>query len=404
MVGYRIFEEVGIMTRQEVYLDNSATTRPYPGVVRAVVEAMEKYYGNPSSLHRKGVEAGRLLSRAREAVAASLGVDPGQIVFTGGGTEAINLAIKGTPPGRKGRHVVTTAVEHPAVLNACAQLKEQGIEVTVLPVDQQGVVDPQQLRSALRDDTYLVSVMHVNNEVGAVQPLDEIARVLADFRRAGHKLTWHVDAVQAYGKLPTRPGELGVDLLSVSAHKAHGPKGVGALYVAPHTKLQPLVAGGGQENGRRSGTENTPGITGFGVAAAEIARRVPGVAQRLFALKKRLVEGILAAVPGAVLNGPPCEQGNPCCAPHIANLSFPGLRGEILLHSLEGQGVYVSTGSACASRKNPGSHVLKAMGVKGERLEGAIRFSLSAFNTAEEIDYAVEQTVAAVRELHALYK
>jgi len=391
------------MTRQ-VYLDNSATTRPYPGVVQAVVGAMEELYGNPSSLHKKGVEAGRLLTQAREAVAASLGVGPGEIVFTGGGTEAINLALKGALPGRKGRHVLTTAVEHPAVLNACEQLKEQGVEVTVLPVDAQGLVDPRQLQAALREDTYLVSVMYVNNEVGSVQPLEEIAAVLADFHQGGRKLLWHVDAVQAYGKLPMLPRELGVDLLSVSAHKVHGPKGVGALYVAPHTKLRPLLVGGGQEYGWRSGTENVPGIAGFGVAAAVIAREARSVSGKIFPLKKRLVDGILDAVPDAVLNGPPCYRENPRCAPHIVNLSFPGLRGEIVLHTLEERGIYVSTGSACASRKNPGSHVLKAMGITGDRLEGAVRFSLSPVTTEEEISYAVEQTVATVEELYSLYK
>ncbi len=391
------------MTGRQVYLDNSATTCPYPAVIRAVVEAMEEHYGNPSSLHKKGVEAGRLLSQAREAVATSLGVSPSEIVFTGGGTEAINLAIKGALPGRHGRHVVTTAVEHPAVLSALEQLKEQGVEVTVLPVDGQGVVDPQQLQEALREETYLVSVMYVNNEVGAVQPLEEISVVLAGFRKGGRKLLWHVDAVQAYGKMPVLPGELGVDLLSVSAHKVHGPKGVGALYVAPHTQLRPLVAGGGQEHGWRSGTENVPGIAGFGVAAAVIAREARGAQGKLFPLKKKLVEGILAAVPGVLLNGPPCHQNSSRCAPHIANLSFPGLRGEIVLHSLEERGIYVSTGSACASRKNPGSHVLKAMGVKGDLLEGAVRFSLSPKTTEEEIDYVVEQTAAVVQELYALY-
>lgn len=391
------------MSGRQVYLDNSATTRPYPEVVRAVVEAMEKYYGNPSSLHKKGVEASRILGQAREAVAASLGVGTGEIVFTGGGTEAINLALKGALPGRRGRHVITTAVEHPAVLNACEQLKIQGVEITVLPVDGQGVLEPLQLQEALREDTYLVSVIYVNNEVGAVQPLEEIAAVLADFRRGRRKLLWHVDAVQAYGKLPMRPRELGVDLLSVSAHKVHGPKGVGALYVAPHTKLQPLLAGGGQEYGLRSGTENVPGIAGFGVAAEVIAREAQGIAGKIFTLKKKLVDGILTAVPGAVLNGPACQRENQRCAPQIANLSFPGLRGEILLHSLEERGIYVSTGSACASRKNLGSHVLKAMGVTEELLEGALRFSLSSLTTAEEIDYTVEQTADVVQELYTLY-
>lgn len=391
------------MTVREYYLDNSATTRPYPEVVRAVVEAMEEKYGNPSSLHRKGVEAGRVINRAREAVAGSLGAAPGEIVFTGGGSEAINLAIKGAQPGRWGRHVVTTAVEHPSVLNACAQLKKHDIEVTVLPVDAQGVLDPERLRAELRDDTYLVSVMHVNNEMGAVQPLDEIAAVLEDFRKAGRRLFWHLDAVQAYGKLPQRPKKLGVDLLSVSAHKVHGPKGVGALFMTSNTTLWPLVAGGGQEWGMRSGTENVPGIMGFGVVAEKITQEVHNAAKSLFSLKNNLVEGILGRVPGAVLNGPACQEGNPRCAPHIVNISFPRLRGEILVHYLEERGIYVSTGSACSTRKNSGSHVLKAMGLKGDVLEGAVRFSLSPTNTLEEMDYVVENTVEVVEELYTLY-
>ncbi|WP_027364952.1 cysteine desulfurase family protein [Desulfotruncus alcoholivorax] len=388
---------------REVYLDNSATTRPYPEVVKAVLAAMEDYYGNPSSLHRKGVEAGRAVARAREAVADSLGVEASNIIFTGAGSEAINLAVKGLQPGRKGKHVITTAVEHPAVLNACGQLRERGMEITVLPVNNVGMVDPEDLTRALREDTYLVSIMHVNNEVGAVQPLADISAVIKEFRGAGRKLFWHVDAVQAYGKLPLRPPELGIDLLSVSAHKVHGPKGVGALYAAPGTPLKPLVAGGGQEWGLRSGTENVPGIAGFGVAAGIIAREARETAPKLFNLKKKLVDGILAAVPGAVLNGPACREDEPGCAPQIANISFPGLRGEVLLHALEGRGVYVSTGSACSSRKKPGSHVLRAMGLAEQLVEGAVRFSISTLNTAAEIDYAVEVTAGVVHELRELY-
>ncbi|MCG8401876.1 MAG: cysteine desulfurase [Firmicutes bacterium] len=391
------------MTVREVYLDNSATTRPHPEVVRSMVEAMEINYGNPSSLHRKGAVAGRAVARAREAVAAGLNVAPGEIIFTGGGSEAVNLALKGLAPGRRGRHVIATAVEHPAVLNACAQLKERGMEITLLPVDNVGVIAPEQLRAALREDTYLVSVMHVNNEVGAVQPLAEAAAVIRSFRQSGSRVYWHVDAVQAYGKLPLRPRELGVDLLSVSAHKVHGPKGVGALYAAARTPLRPLVAGGGQEGGLRSGTENVPGIAGFGVAAGVMARDAGPTAEKMWRLKKRLVEGILAGAPGAALNGPPCVREDPRSAPHIANISFPGLPGEVLAHSLEQHGIYVSTGSACSSRKKPDSHVLKAMGLGDELLSGSVRFSLSAVNTMEEIDYAVEKTAVVVRELRLLY-
>ena len=236
-----------------------------------------------------------------------------------------------------------------------------------------------------------------------MQPLGEIAAIIAAVRKAGMRLFWHVDAVQAYGKLPLRPKELGADLLSVSAHKVHGPKGVGALYTAPQNPLRPLLAGGGQEGGLRSGTENVPGITGFGAAAAVSAREAGSVAEKLWPMKKRLVEGILAGAPGAVLNGPPCREDDPRSAPHIANISFPGLPGEVLVHSLEEHGVFVSTGSACSSRKKPGSHVLKAMGISEDLLAGAVRFSLSPANTMEEIEYAVEKTAAVVRELRALY-
>ncbi|MCL2336859.1 MAG: cysteine desulfurase [Firmicutes bacterium] len=392
------------MTVSEAYLDNSATTRPYPEVTRAVAETMAENYGNPSSLHRKGVAAERALTQARERVAASLNVTGG-IIFTGGGTEAINLALKGLAPGKRGRHVIATSVEHPAVLNVCEQLRAQGIEVTLLPVNQTGIVDPEQLRAQLRDDTYLVSTIHVNNEVGAVQPLADIAAVLADWRRDRRRVFWHVDAVQAYGKLALRPRELGVDLLSVSAHKVHGPKGVGALYAAPQTPLRPLLSGGGQEGGLRSGTENVPGIAGFGVAAALLRREGVEAAEKMRRLKKQLVEGILAGAPEAVLNGPPLADGNgnPDSAPHIANISFPGLPGEVLVHALEQEGIFVSTGAACSSRKKTGSDVLKAMGLSAPLLAGAIRFSLAPVNTAAEMDFAVAKTLAVVRELRRLY-
>lgn len=393
---------------REVYLDNSATTKPRPEVVQAVVEAMEDHYGNPSSLHRKGVEASRTVTRAREAVAASLGVAPEEIVFTGGGSEGINLAIKGPRPGKWGRHVIATAVEHAAVLHSCQQLEQRGVEVTLLPVDKTGRVDPEQLRDALREDTYLVAVMHVNNEVGAVQPLAQIAGVLEEARRArsGRRLLWHVDAVQGYGKIPLRPAELGVDLLSISGHKVHGPKGVGALYVAPHTPLEPLVVGGGHEFGLRAGTENVPGIAGLGVAARLIMQEGRQAAEKMRRLKDRLVAGIMAAVPGAVFNGPDCYAGGADvshCAPQIVNISFPGLPGEVLVHSLEQRGIYVATGAACSSGKQAGSHVLQAMGLEKKVVDSALRFSLAVTTTEADIDYAVAGITGVVEELRGLY-
>lgn len=386
---------------QEIYLDNSATTRPVPEVVQAVVECMEKIYGNPSSLHRKGLEAERVISRAREAVANILGVLPKEVIFTSGGTESNNLAIKGVAYSlsRRGKHIITTAIEHPAVRNVCRDLEEDGFEVTYLPVDEEGVIRPGDLERALRKDTILVTTMYVNNEIGSVQPLEEIAKIIKKAKVRGRIPVWHVDAVQALGRLPLSPGEMGIDLVSLSAHKIHGPKGVGALYVAAGTPLRPLMAGGGQEGDLRSGTENVPGIAGFGAAVVKLEKGGGRAAEHMAGLRKMLVEGILEEIPRCRLNGPP--PGSHRAAPHIANISFEGVRGEVLVHWLEGEGIYISTGSACSSRKPAEHGVLKSLGLNDREREGAVRFSFSPENTAGEVKIVLEKLKEAVKELRS---
>lgn len=380
------------MTRL-IYLDNSATTPIQPEVLKTMEGVLAGTFGNPSSSHGLGVAAERVVREARDRVAAALGAAPEEIVFTSGGTEANNLALKGLTAAlrRKGNHLITTAVEHPSVLKTCRQLEEEGFDVTYLPVDPAGIIDSGQVAAALRDDTILVSIMHVNNEVGAVQPVEEVGRLL---RRLDRKVYFHVDAVQSFGWLGPRPRAWNVDLMTVSAHKIHGPKGAGALFVGSGTRLKPLITGGDQEGALRPGTENVAGIAGFGAAALLISQAPADRAERVRELRLRLWEGIAAAVPEVRCNGPDGQSA----APHILNVSFP-VRAEVLLHSLEEAGIYVSGGAACHSRRPEPSHVLKAMGVRGQDLNGAIRFSLSSLTTAEDIDYTIGKLADTVPEL-----
>lgn len=383
----------------DVYLDNSATTRVRPEVVAAMVKAMQEEYGNPSSAHRRGQAAEQAVKAARAAVAGVLAVEPQEIFFTSGGTEANNLAILGLAraQARRGRHLITTAVEHPSVLEAFHRLEKEGFTVTYLPVDQEGLPDLSTLQSALTGDTILVSTMYVNNEVGAVAPLAEIAALLD---RCRPRPAWHVDAVQGFARLPLQPRRLGIDLVSLSAHKIQGPKGSGALYVRQGVRLEAQLLGGGQEAGLRSGTENVPGIVGLGVAARLMAAESAGACAHMGKLKARLRDRTLAEMADTVANGPQDDRG----APHILNLSFIGVKGEVLLHALEERGVYVSTGSACSSHHAPGSHVLAAMGLPAARREGAIRFSLAPSNTEDEIDYTVACLKEIVPALRALMR
>lgn len=379
---------------QEIYLDNSATTRVLPPVAEAMQVMLMQEYGNPSSLHAKGVAAEKAVRRARKQVAQVLGAAPEEIFFTSGGTEANNWAVWGTVRQRKGRgkHVITTAIEHPSVLHVFQALQQEGFEVTFLPVDRQGLVDPDELKKALRTDTILVSIMHVNNEIGTVQPLDQLVRLVKEKKE---NIAFHVDAIQGFGKVSLNVKSCPVDLVTVSGHKINGPKGIGALYIRKGFTIKPLLVGGEQEANLRAGTENVPGIVGLGVAAQLAAERMERQPRMLLTLKERLLKGI-NSIPGVHINGPTGQQA----APHILNVWFDGIeKGEVLVHMLESKGVYVSTGSACHSRRAEPSHVLQAIGLRNEGLKGAIRISLSAENTAEEMDEAALRLEAAVKEM-----
>ncbi|MDR0424037.1 MAG: cysteine desulfurase [Clostridiales Family XIII bacterium] len=465
-----------------VYLDNSATTRPYPEVARLVMEAMEGVYGNPSALHDAGLAAEKAVREARRRLADAAGAEPDSLVFTSGGTESDNMAlICGAESGkRRGKRIISSRIEHPAVIESCRALEEKGFEVAFADVDSHGAVVPASVEQLMNEDAILISCMHVNNETGTIQPVGELLRLRDSFeRRVGRRLLFHVDAVQSFGKIPldfglgffgksidevkdgnffsqycenfnncrNSPG--GADLIAFSAHKIHGPMGSGALYVRRGVNIKPLIYGGGQERGLRSGTENVPAIAGFGLAAKMASERLGSRAAFVAGLRKRLLSGLLsevgdikvnghaevlresaaAAGPAGDAAGPPAgaaqmarsaqaarsaqtaqaaqmaqtaRSAQMAASPYILNVSFRGIRGEVLLHDLESKGIFVSTGSACSSKKGGGSPVLKAMGLPQADVEGAIRFSLSEFNTAEEIDYAVEAVKASAARLRRL--
>lgn len=370
--------------RMEAYFDNSATTKVFDCVKDAVVHAMTEDYGNAAARHMKGVEAERLIKEARAEIARSLKVQEKEILFTSGGTESNNTALIGTALAnqRAGKHLITTAVEHASIYNTMEFLREQGFEITYLPVDSYGCISLDELRDAVREDTILVSVMYVNNEIGAVEPVEEISRVI---REKNPRTLFHVDAIQAYGKYVIRPKKQGIDLLSVSGHKIHGPKGVGFLYIHERVKIRPLLYGGGQQKGMRSGTENVPGCAGLGAAVKEVYTDHEAKIERLYGLRERMIEG-LKALPGVTINGHEGREN----APQIVSASFEGVRSEVLLHALEEKGIYVSSGSAC-SVNHPGvSGTLRGIGVKKELLDSTIRFSFGLFNTPEEVDYCLE--------------
>lgn len=368
----------------KVYLDHCATTRCYPQVAEIVVHLMMEEFGNPSSMHQMGVEAEQYVREAQETIAATLKVKEKEILFTSGGTESNNLALMGTAMANKraGKRIITTAVEHAAVSAPAAFLKEQGFEVIVLPVDSRGVVKLNALEEVLTEDTILVSTMYVNNEVGAVEPVEEIARLVHE---RAPKALYHVDAIQAYGKYVIHPKKIGIDLLSVSGHKIHGPKGVGFLYINEKAKVQPLILGGGQQNGMRSGTDNVPGIAGMGLAAGISYHHLEENVRHLYCLKERMTEG-LEKMEGVTVNGMALREG----APHIVSATFQGIRSEVLLHSLEERGIYISAGSACSSHKRAASATLTAMGLKKAAAESTVRFSFSEETTEEEITYCLQ--------------
>ncbi|WP_029688531.1 cysteine desulfurase family protein [Thermoanaerobacter sp. A7A] len=366
----------------EVYLDNSATTRVRSEVIEKIVEVLDKQYGNPSSLHMKGYEAEKLMSEARENVSKLINGDNEGIIFTSGGTESNNLALIGVAESlrKKGNHIISSKIEHPSVLNVLKHLEENGFDVTYLDVDKTGKIDLEDFKGAITDKTIFVSIMAVNNEIGTIEPIDEIADI-ADEK----DIVFHVDAIQAAGKINIDVKKQKIKMVSLSSHKIHGPKGVGALYVDKSVRIRPIIFGGGQEKNLRSGTENLPGIVGFGIASKLAKENFNDNINKLMNLKRKLYQGIVSEIKDIHLNGPDIEGG----APHILNISFAGVRGEVLLHALEEKGIYVSTGSACSSKKKGQSHVLKAIGLKEDLIESAIRFSFGIFNTEEEIDYTI---------------
>lgn len=367
----------------EAYFDNSATTKVLDCVKDAVVDAMCVNYGNAAAKHRKGVEAENLIREAKKAIADTLKVQEKEILFTSGGTESNNTALIGTALAnrRAGKHLITTGVEHPSIYNTMSFLEEMGFEVTYLPVDHLGHISLEDLESAIREDTILVSVMYVNNEVGAVEPIEAISQCI---KKKNPKTLFHVDAIQAYGKYKIRPKKQGIDLLSVSGHKIHAPKGVGFLYIRDGVKIRPILFGGGQQKGMRSGTENVPGCVGLGVAAREAYKDFDARIEKLYTLREHLIAG-LKPLGGVTINGSE-DRTN---APQIVSASFEGVRSEVLLHALEDKGVYVSSGSACSSNHPGISGTLKGIGVKKELLDSTIRFSLGDLNTEEEVDYAI---------------
>lgn len=369
----------------EAYLDNSATTRCLESVRDIVVKVMMEDYGNPSSRHKKGLEAELYLREAREQIARTLKVQEKEIYFTSGGTESNNWALIGSAMAnrRAGNHIITTSVEHAAVIQPLMYLEEQGFRVTYLPVDRYGRISLEKLEQEICEDTILVSVMYVNNELGAVEPVEEIGKLL---KEKYPQILFHVDAIQAYGKYQIRPRRMGIDMLSVSGHKIHGPKGIGFLYVNEKVKIRPLILGGGQQKGMRSGTDNVPGAAGLGVAAREAYEDLEEKRQYFLELKAHFMEEV-SKLPEVVLNSLPGEEG----APHIVSVSFRGVRSEVLLHALEERGIYTSAGSACSSNKKlPVSPVLKEIGMEKSLLDATLRFSFSRFNTIEEIDYCIE--------------
>ena len=371
--------------RMEVYLDNSATTKCLPSVAALMTKIMCEDYGNPSSMHRKGVESEKYIRYAREVIARTLKVQEKEILFTSGGTESDNIALIGTAFAncRAGNHIITTRIEHPAILQTCAYLEKQGFQITYLPVDANGIIRLADLERAMTRQTILVSIMHTNNEIGSLQPIAEAGELI---KRMNPNTVFHVDAVQGFGKFHIYPKKMKIDLLSVSAHKIHGPKGVGFLYINEKVKIKPIIFGGGQQKGMRSGTENVPGVAGMALAVEEIYKDFEEKTDYLYAIKDRFIKG-LADIEGVKVNG---LRGRDS-APHVVSVSIAGIRSEVMLHALEDKGIYVSAGSACASNKPATTATLKAIGVEKQYLDSTLRFSFSVLTTEEEIDYTLQQ-------------
>lgn len=380
----------------EVYLDNSATTKVNTRVRDKLVAILDEDYGNPSSMHRLGIKAEQHIKEAAQIIAEVLKVEPKEIIFTSGGTEANNLALIGAAMANKRRcnHIITTRIEHPSVHKPLLYLEENGFEISFIPVDETGRIIKEKLYELIKENTLLVSVMYVNNEIGAVQDIAELAK---EIKARKKDLIFHVDAVQAFGKYRIYPRREGIDLLSFSGHKIHGPKGIGALYVSEQVRISPTVFGGGHQRGLRSGTENVPGIAGLGQAVAELYQDFDEKISRMYHLKQRFLQEV-SKLEGVVINGLPKECTDAFemeqlikTAPHIMSVSFQGVRSEVLLHALEDKGIYVSAGSACSTHHATQSVTLTAIGLPKDLMESTLRISMSELTSEEEIDYTLEQ-------------
>jgi len=377
----------------EIYLDNSSTTKPYKEVVKKMIYALEVDYANPSSLHKKGVQVEKNIKNIRQNIARTIGAKDKEIFFVSGATEANNWILKKIVNKRK-NHIITSSIEHPSVLQTLKDIEKEGIEVTYLKVDKNGIINLEELKNCIKENTALISIMHVNNEVGSIQPILEIGKHLKTLKE---KVYFHVDGVQSYTKINFRPSKYNIDFLSVSAHKIHGPKGIGFLYIKENSNIKPFFSGGSQEFGLRSGTENVPGIYGMDEAVRISNENLEQRIKKISDLKELLKKEIIKNIENIKINTPE----NSVC--HILNISFYGIKGEVLLHYLEQKNVYVSTGSACSSKKK-GSHVLNEMNLSSDEIEGAIRFSLSDSNTEEEIIEAVKILKESIKDLRFIIK
>lgn len=382
------------MQVDRIYMDHGATTKPDPEVVDAMQPYYNEFFGNASSLHSTGQDAAKALNRSRKIIADLIGAKSDEIIFTSGGTESDNLALKGIAYQKKytGKHIITSIIEHPAILNTCKYLGENGFSVTYVPVDDQGVVNPEDVAAAINDNTILISIMHANNEIGTIQPIKEISKIAHE-----HNVLMHTDAVQSVGKIPVNVDDLGVDMLSISGHKIYGPKGVGALYVRKGTRLQSLVQGGAHEFGKRAGTENIPGIVGFAKAVELADQRLDEEGKHLTDLRETMIKKILDSIPYSHLNGHPTQR-----LPNNVHIRFNFIEGESLLMMLNMKGVDVSTGSACSSKSLEPSHVLIALGLPPEEIHGSLRITMGRENTMDEVDYVVENLIDIVKKLRAM--
>lgn len=371
--------------KKEIYLDNAATTRPLETVVSGMADTMLNIYGNPSSLHKKGIEAENKIKVASQFLASKIGCLPEEIIYTSGGTESNNTAIIGAALAHKrtGNKIITTAIEHPSVAEVYRYLEGQGFEVYFMPVDHEGNIDLDALKAEIDGKTIIVSIMHVNNELGTIAPIEQIGALI---KAVNPNTLFHVDAVQSFGKLPIHVKRAKIDLLSTSAHKIYGPRGIGFLYKNKNCRIQNILHGGGHQKNMRSGTENTPGVVGMQLAAEYVFNEQEAIKNHMMLCKKTLAEGILAALPDVKVNGPELENG----APHILNMSFTDVRAEVLLHTLEEDSIYVSSGSACSSQKKAKMGVLAAIGNKGQDLDNAIRFSFAHDTKVEDLETVIE--------------